>query len=228
MRKLIYVFVVTILTIYSLKSFGQRKKILPKKVVFHQTSIIDSTGSTIMKSMIDSMANNLGKDENNDSVTVIMKDLFKEMASQLYNQKSSLKEIVLEVSKDTIWRSTILNGQMIGNYERIDTSGTIHYHSKFNRQLEDRTYNLFKNIKKGEITINKNDTKQILGFNCYKIIISTKEEIDEEFPFDMGDKVHEMYVTDLIKLPPHSIVYINKYYSFFLWKLKYIIRKYQE
>ncbi len=44
------------------------------------------------------------------------------------------------------------------------------------------------------------------GFKCYKLTL-----IKKDTKSDLGNTIYEMYVTDRIKLPPHSVINLTKF-----------------
>jgi len=50
-----------------------------------------------------------------------------------------------------------------------------------------------------KVTVDKNDRKKILGYDCYKLIITSEEDV-------LGDiikDITELYITDAVKIPLH-------------------------
>lgn len=115
-------------------------------------------------------------------------------------------EIIIEVQNDSIWRSVYQKGKQIGDFFRVTSvDKKLYYHAKINKKLMYRTYDLALHPTKCETKIDSSDTKEILGFKCYKINMLVESGEGEE----MEVTSYEMYATSEIKLPLHALVNVN-------------------
>ena len=111
----------------------------------------------------------------------------------------------IEVRKDSIWTYSTQNGIMLGDYRVLQKSnGTINYYDK-TRQVNYRNHQLFEQENIYEMAVNKSDRKMIMGYDCFKLILVRKET-----DYFFGNTIYEMYVTDKIQLPLHSVVLVTK------------------
>ena len=126
-----------------------------------------------------------------------------EIAFSSFSSETQPVKIVLEVTKDSIWRYMVQNGIMIGDFSVIrNNSGIIHYYDK-SKQFNYLNVDLFQNKNKSEITsiMKKYDRKIIKGYDCFKLIL-VETMSDSDFP---GNTIYEMYVTDKIQLPAYAL-----------------------
>ncbi|MCH3880938.1 MULTISPECIES: hypothetical protein [Tenacibaculum] len=172
------------------------KFVFKKSIISYQNGILDLQSKT--DSLIHVTYNPKGKD------SLINKKL-KEMEVINSLAQSPETEIYVEVENDSIWRSTKLDGKMIGDYFMIQkNSGILNYYDK-SKSVNYRKYDLFSQNYEYQITENKKDRKEINGFDCFKLKLV---KIDKES--DLGDTIYEMYVTEQIDLPIHSVINLTK------------------
>ena len=85
-------------------------------------------------------------------------------------------------------------------------SGHISNERKIEQNIEDSI----------EITEDRNNRKNILGYDCFKITVKYPQEDDEEFEMLFGRRIKEMYVTDQFLAKNHPIEYsrqiLSKYF----------------
>ena len=111
----------------------------------------------------------------------------------------------IEVKNDSIWRHSERSGIAIGAYTMsLKNSGVIHYYDE-TRQVNHRKFDLFENENEYDVVINKADRKTIQGYDCFKLIL-----VRRETSYFLGNTIYEMYVTDKIHLPVHSVVSVTK------------------
>lgn len=119
--------------------------------------------------------------------------------------KTPETELFIEVKNDSIWRFTKQNGKMIGDYVMVEKDrGILNYYDK-SKSVNYKNYDLFAKNDKYEIIEDRTDIKQINGYDCYKLTL-----IKQNAKSDLGNTIYEMYVTDQIKLPVHSVINITK------------------
>ena len=117
-------------------------------------------------------------------------------------------EVYVEIKNDSIWRSTKQNGKMIGDYFMIKRSNGILYYYDKSKSLNYGKYDLFAQNDEYIVMENKKDRKEIKGFDCFKLTLIRKGPES-----DLDDTIYEMYVTDLIDLPAHSVINLTKQIS---------------
>ncbi len=119
-------------------------------------------------------------------------------------------EIHLEFKEDTVWRYKTDDGLVKTELARVDLEeGVYHIFSdadtiQINFFEGDSTYTVHQISKKEET---------ILGYNCNQILINGCAESIEKYPYSIGNSIFELWVTNEIDLPMHSIVPINKKYQ---------------
>ena len=150
-------------------------------------------------SLIDAMVNPNGKDS-------LMNKQLKELQMTDFITQRSETEIHVEVQNDSVWRYTKQKGEMIGNYLLIlKNSGILHYFDK-TKSVNYRKYDLFRKNDEFEIFTDRKDRKEIQGYNCFKLRLV---KFDEES--DFGNTIYEMYVTEEIDLPVHSVINMGEF-----------------
>jgi hypothetical protein len=135
----------------------------------------------------------------------LMNKRLKEMKMTDVLTRTPETEIHIEIQNDSIWRFTKQKGKMIGDYFMIQkNSGILNYYDK-SKSVNYRKYDLFAKNHKYEIIENRKDRKEIKGFECYKLTL-----IKKDTESDLGNTIYEMYVTDRIELPIHSVINLTK------------------
>jgi len=174
----------------------------PSKFVFKKSLVSTKNGIYDLKSKLDSLIDTANQLNGKNS---LRNKKLKEMNMIEFLTQTPEIEIHIEVQSDSIWRFRKQKGKMIGDYFMIlKNNGILNYYDK-SKTVNYRNYDLFKQNHEYEISENKNDRKEIKGFDCYKL---TFVEIDKES--DLGNTIYEMYVTDQIELPVHSIINFSK------------------
>lgn len=172
------------------------KFVFKKSIVSSQIGISDLQSKT--DSLIDVTYNPNGKDS-------LMNKRLKEIQMTEFLTQTPETEIYIEVQKDSIWRYTKQNGTMIGDYLMIQkNSGILNYYDK-SKSVNYKKYDLFSQNHIYEKIENKKDRKEINGFDCFKLKLV---KIDKES--DWGNTIYEMYVTNQIDLPIHSVINLTK------------------
>jgi hypothetical protein len=157
--------------------------------------------------------------------------LSKSQADEVEYYRSFLASVFGEVnSGDQKWlRHTVyfsdssvyyqtLDGEIKSDYTITDYTGNKTYvlsrlipgHISNERKIE-------QNIEDSlEITEYRNDRKNILGYDCFKITVKYPPEDDEEFEMIFGSRIKEMYVTDQFIAKSHPVEYsgqiLSKYF----------------
>lgn len=211
MYRLIILLVFVLISCSTLKKVKEEGREGVSKLVFYHYSEITEKGEQNSDMLMDSLISNIMKEGDIDSVGLEILDQFR--ISEMY--KSTPKNnICIEVKNDTIWKYTTQNDIMIGDYIRIDAKeGSLYYHAKRDRSINYRKVNLYESNRKYSYEEYINDKKDILGYECFKIVIRVKENSEEESPFKFGDTIYEMYVTNEIDLPIQALLNIGKKYS---------------
>jgi hypothetical protein len=188
------------------KDIADTGKLIPSNFIFKKYMIVTEKGISNFISNLDSMARKIGKPEVTDSALDAIKESvpgFFDLVAE--NNESTLH---LEIRNDSMWRYEKQKGSMIGDYYMMQkNSGVLHYYNKA-RSLNYNKVDLFAKKTEFEITENRNDRKIIKGYSCFKMTLVEKS-ITEEAE-DFGNTIYEMYVTDQIKLPVHSVVYLSR------------------
>lgn len=123
-------------------------------------------------------------------------------------------KIYIEFKKDSIWRYTTERDVIIGDvFTLTKNSGNLDYRPKFERNKIYRTFNLFAQEDKYIVEIDKSKRKKILNHNCYYVKLTKIE--NENVEFYGQNTIHEMFVTDSVKLPVHAVINITKNFNDF-------------
>lgn len=175
-----------------------KTSLIPTKFVFQNSMITSKKGVLSLKTKTDSLINNTYNPKGKNS---LMNRKLKEMKIQDFLIKTPSSEIHINVKNDSIWRHTNQNNKMIGDYFMIKKeSGILHYYDK-SKSINYRKYNLFSKEEMYTIIENRKDIKKIKGYDCYKLKLIEKSKSKE-----LGNNIYEMYVTNKIKLPIHSVI----------------------
>jgi hypothetical protein len=207
-------------------SFGQQKTIIPTKgiVVFNCTEeIYDSklykdSKKDFLKSMFQSVAPTVKREREELGIDVdsIQLKSVVELASQIDTDGLFSKKDIkyyIEYRDSLVTKKEIKNG--VDQYPVVINSET----RKFKNDYAEGIYDA-AGIKILNLEVNKNDTKIIFGYKCFKIIYSFVEfDVDDkeynEFISNFATK-REMWVTDKIKSNFHPIINdletLEKYY----------------
>lgn len=210
--------------LFSASFFGQQKAIIPKKgiVVFKCTEEIydmklyQNSKKEFFKSLMQSAGKTVKKEREEMGIqtdSILLNSTIEALSN--IDEMSSKNGInyFIEYSDSLVTKKEIRDG--------IDQfSVSINYNSrKFINDYTERVYN-FSEIKILDFKENKNETKNINGYNCYKVKYSFLEtEINDEdlnmFMSNFPTK-REMWVTDKIISKFHPIIneneILNKYY----------------
>ncbi|WP_298884709.1 hypothetical protein [uncultured Polaribacter sp.] len=180
--------------------YGQDKQ--PKKFVFKKSIVSNESGISNLESKTDSLIDTSYKPNGKDSV---LNRSFKEIQMTKFLTQTPETEIYVEIENDSIWRFTKQKGRMIGDYFMIKkNNGILNYYDK-SKSINYKKHDLFAHNDKYQIIKNRKDRKEIKGFDCYKLTIIKKDKES-----DLGNTVYEMYVTEQIELPIHSVLNLSK------------------
>ncbi len=146
----------------------------------------------------------LGQSESKVVANSPTKFVFKKTVTVSFPQTPET-ELFIEVKNDSIWRHTKQDGKIIGDYFMIEKNlGILNYYDK-SKSVNYRKYDLFAKNDEYEIIEDRKDRKDISGFDCYKLIM-----VKQDTKSDLGNTIYEMYVTDEIDLPLHSVINLTK------------------
>ncbi|WP_439133070.1 hypothetical protein [Polaribacter sp.] len=180
--------------------YGQNKQ--PKKFVFKKSIVSTENGISDLESKTDSLIDTNYKMKRKDS---LINRKLKEIQMTEFLTQTPETEIYVEIENDSIWRYTKQKGKIIGDYFMIKkNSGILNYYDK-SKSVNYKKYDLFAKNQESRIIENRKDRKKIKGFDCYKLTIINKDKES-----DLGNTIYEMYVTDQIELPVHSVINLNK------------------
>lgn len=213
MKKILFIFLVVLYACTSTKDLSKKGDGNISKLVFRHYWEISEEGVESFNTLQDSLFAQLESEIELDSTRL---ELARQFSLAEIFKATPESEIHIEVNQDTIWRFQIQNGDIIGDFFRVDrTKGILYYHAKVDRNKIYYQSNLFE--RGGEYYCQEypNDRKEILGFSCFKVIIRQKEQREGEIPLTAGDTIYEMYVTRDIKLPVHALFNFTKDFSEF-------------
>ena len=168
----------------------------PTKLVFENYFISNKNEPSSQFSFIDSLYNPQGIDS-------LENRLLKELTfSDVWNE-TPVTKLIIQIGKDSVWWHKTENGKMIGDYRVISkkNSGIIYYYDRSKKiNYEKVDIDLTKIDTNLTITSHPDDRKSIHGFDCFKLILVRR---DKDNPLE--NTTYEMYVTDKIDLPAHSV-----------------------
>lgn len=203
MKKIIFILTsVFLVNCSTMKSVNQKKSLTPTKFVFNKYNTLTRSGMDELYNLKDSIADLEYDPKGKDSIT---NQYIKN--TPLFNipLDSNKIHIYVDIEGDSIWRYSKKEGKMIGDYLMIKKgNGNLNYYDK-SKKVNYRKYDLFGKNETYKIVRKENDRKNIMGYECFKLEL-TKIKKDSEF----GNTLYEMYVTDKIKLPIHSVINLTK------------------
>jgi hypothetical protein len=210
MKKLIglLLFILTLISCHTAKNSVNSTIFNEGKIVFENYGESTNESKTIIESKLDSVIDKSIKDSTNNYSKAEMSS-FKDFAvEQMLNFPKT--QLIIDIDKDTIWRYKKENGEVVGEIEKlIKYNGLLSFYSRLDRSKESsKSIDLFKIKVDYKINIDKKQRKKILGYDCYKVMIVSKEE--NEMNNDFGDSIYEMYVSDRINLPIHALYNFTK------------------
>ena len=204
MRYINYIFILLFLVGCSSTKELTGNSSQPTKFVFKKSMVFSETAISNLKSkqdsLIDAMASPKGKDS-------LMNKQLKAIQMTDFLTQTPDSEIYIEVQNDSVWRYKKQKGEMIGDYVMIPkSSGILHYYDR-SKSVNYRKHDLFGGNGKYEVSEDRNDRKEIKGFDCFKLTLVKYEEEENDF----GNTIYEMYVTEQIDLPVHSVINLGKF-----------------
>lgn len=174
----------------------------PTKFVFKKSMVSSQSGISNLESKMDALIDVTYKPNGKESLT---NKKLKEMQMTEFLTQTPEAEIYVEIQNDSIWRYTKQKGKMIGDYFMIKkNSGILNYYDK-SKSINYKKYDLFAHNDEYQIVKNPKDKKFIKSLECYKLTIIKKDKESA-----LGNTIYEMYVTEQIELPIHSVVNLTK------------------
>lgn len=123
-------------------------------------------------------------------------------------------KIYIEFKNDSIWRYTTERDVIIGDvFTLTKNNGNLDYRPKFEKTKIYRTLDLFAQGDKYIVQMDKSKKKKILNYNCYYVKITKIK--NENVEFYSYNTIYEMFVTESVKLPVHSLINITKKFNEF-------------
>ena len=205
MKHTIYILVLLILVGCSSTKKLTENNSKPAKFIFKKSIVATQSGISNLESKTDSLIDTSYNPNGTDS---LINKKIKGIQMTDFLTQTPQTEIYVEVINDSIWRHTKQNGKMIGDYFMINRSNGILYYYDKSKSVNYRKYDLFAQNDEYIVTENRKDRKDIKGFDCYKLTL-----IRKDLESDLGNTVYEMYVTELIDLPAHSVINLTKQIS---------------
>jgi hypothetical protein len=213
-----YQILITLLTFISCKA---QKEINVSKnqinLIFEHSFIINSKAE---KSLVELQNKIISEEVNlNENDSTKLKIIANESLIDLIKETPKTK-IYIEFKNDSIWRYTTERDIIIGDiFSLSKNSGNLDYRPKFEKEKIYRTYDLFAENDKFIIEKNKKKTKKILNYDCYYVKLTRIE--NDRTEYSSGNTIYEMYVTERINLPVHSIINITQNFNkFFPMEIK--------
>jgi hypothetical protein len=110
--------------------------------------------------------------------------------------------LVLEIKNDSIWRFNQFEEGQISNMELLfKKDGRLIQYDPF-RSLPQGRYDQFSETDgKATLTVNSNERKTILGFDCFLVSIKVENLSSPEWGYSV-----KLYVTEEISLPLHAAI----------------------
>jgi hypothetical protein len=205
MKKLIVLslFILTLVSCHTAKKSANSVIFDEGKIVFENYEESTNESKAIIESKLDSVIDKSIKDSTNNYGAAEMPSFKNFALEQMFNFPKT--QLIIDVEKDTIWRYKKENEEPVGEIEKlIKHNGLLSYYSLRDKSKESaKSIDLFKLKVNYKIEIDKKQRKKILGYDCYKVIIVSKEE--NKLNNDFGNSIYEMYVSDKINLPTHAL-----------------------
>jgi hypothetical protein len=127
------------------------------------------------------------------------------------NPEIGKTEIHIEVVNDTVWKYTTFGGKQIGDFIRLEKGNLKLYFHYAKNTVSYKTADQARDGDKYTVEEYPEDTKNILGYQCYRVKIRNDFKIQDS-SFSTS---YDMYVTKEIDLPWLSLIYITKEFSGF-------------
>lgn len=185
------------------KKAGTNGLLTAGTIRFHSYASITPEGERSLLVMADSMARAAG----------IPVEAFAGMAEDL---RKNNKEFNIVFNPDTIWRIEKSHGVSLNRVIVNKKDGTV---TSITNDLIPRVVYVHQvpSLESGDfkVTQYKSERKNILGYECHKVIIERKEKMPYNFPFDTGVSVAEVFVTDKIDLPIFTLFSLPQGLPFF-------------
>lgn len=205
------IFCVLYVCLLSTNLKGQTKKSKSYSFTFEKTSKSTEKG---INEFTDSLKSNLLEELKNqkvekDSNIIEFINEFPNFLKEMIKNDENYSPIytVIENSNNTIWRYFINEEYESWAFERINIdSQKVYAHPKKNLIETYNNYPFPSAPKKFTIKKDTKDTKVILGYKCYKLVLEIDKKSDE---LNFGNTIYEMYVSKSVKLPIYSILYLN-------------------
>jgi hypothetical protein len=203
MKNIKFIIIFLVLTgCFSVKKTAN-KSFIPKAFVFNKSIVSSEDGVSKLKSKQDSVIDRVYPLNGKDSIVNMS---LKKIKMTDFLTITPTTEILINIKNDSIWRYRKQNGKMIGDFFLIDKNkGILSYFDK-SKTINYKNHNLFSHDDKYQILEDKTDKKNIQGFECYKL-----EVIKIDKKSDLGNTNYEMYVTNEIELPVHSVINLTKF-----------------
>ncbi|WP_417873739.1 hypothetical protein [Xanthomarina gelatinilytica] len=171
--------------------------------VFKKSMEVSQKGLSNFKQKHDSLIDSEYPLEEKDS---LMNKKLKSLNLTKFFEKTNDIEIHVEYKNDSIWRFKKQKNEMIGGYFMIlKEKGILHYYDKTKQHLYNK-YNLFNKKYEYEIIRDLKNRRRIHGLDCFFIKLIRKDPEG-----NLGNTIYEMYVTDEIELPLHSVLNTGEY-----------------
>lgn len=187
-----------------------QSKIKNGSILFSVTPCITDSGKTQAANLKTKMLEQLKKEAGDSEDTLVGQAILAIFSNVIdsFDINPSPYSIKITFTPDTIWRYYLKTDTIVGDYFRIDPVNGKSWHFARTNNFSYPNQDFIGYHKSGNIKVDKNDTKKILGFDCYKVIyeLEPMDAEEENFKIDEGNTVYEMYVTDAINLPVHALL----------------------
>lgn len=184
------------------------------RFVFKQSNIMSVDGENSWKKIFKQSGENIGK------LALLKTDSSESVREVISIYKSiSARELTVEIKRDTIWR---INDEIAMELEAdmiVDKKQVAFYLKSKTDQKIYEWFKLAQSKKKFIVQVDKDRKKKILGYSCHYVRVIKLEDTHESMK--LGNTIYEMYVTEKIKLPVHSVINIGQYFgNFFPLEIK--------
>ncbi|RDK88378.1 hypothetical protein [Marinirhabdus gelatinilytica] len=188
----------------SFKYINPETESTPSKLVFKQYKALTKSGIQELSELRDSIVDKEFAGE--DTGSKFTRGVYKSADLESYPIDTTSLKVHIQVSNDSIWRYTTKNDSKPEKYVLIDdANGKLIYFDHLKENIIKKVDLIKEADSDYMMTIDKNDTKTIHGFDCFKmkLIHKTRNPI-------YGNTIYDFYVTDQIDLPFYSVVKISK------------------
>lgn len=202
--KLSFIYLIIALILFSFKYEDNKTDNPPSLLVFRKYRTLSESGIIKMSKLRDSLVDKNFPGE--DVSSTLTREVYKSADVRNFPLDTTNIKIHLSIIRDSLWVFETENDFAPNRYILIDDLNRKLIYYDENKKNIVKSFKVKNNKDKDyEISIDKNDTKEIQGHSCFKMRIVYKTGNPK-----YGNTIFNCYVTDKIDLPFYSLVNIQK------------------